>query len=91
MVKYDHPHPQQHATGGAAMELHSQFQFAAPIRNAYRYYNPAAIILIEYHLAKIQYYTTVRIRHHQPNLLDEHVNVLKIAHGNGHAKWSYRL
>ena len=77
MVKYGHPHPQRLVIRGAAIELHSQFQFAAPIRNAYRYYNPAAIILIEYHLAKIQYYTTVCMRHHQPNPSAEHVDAMK--------------
>ena len=86
MVKYGHPHSQRHATRGAAMELHSQFQFAAPIRNASRYYKLAAIFLIKHYLAKIQYHTTVYMRHHQPNPSAEHVNAMKIAHGNGHAK-----
>ena len=66
MVRYGHPHPQRHAKGVAAMELHSQFQFAALLLNASLYYNAAAIVLIKYYLAKIQYYTTVCMRHHNP-------------------------
>ena len=91
MVKYGHPHPQHHAIRGATMELHSQFQFAASIQNASRYHNSAAIILIKHYLAKIQYYTTVCIRHLQPNLSAKHVNAMEIAHGNGHAEWPYFL
>ena len=38
-----HPNPQRHAIGVAALELYSQFQVAALLRNASGYYNTAAI------------------------------------------------
>ena len=86
MVRYSHPHPQQHAIGGAVMELYSQFQFAAPLRNAVMYYNTAAIFLIQHYLAKIQYYTTVCMLHHQPILSAEYVDAMKNTQKNGHAE-----
>ena len=68
------------------MELHSHFQFVAPLRNAPHYYNAASIFFESiYYLAKIQYYTAVCMRHHQPNLLAKPVKEKQIAHGNGHA------
>ena len=37
------PPAQRHGNGVAAISFHSQFQFAAPLSNVSRFYNPAVI------------------------------------------------
>ena len=68
------------------MELYHQFQFAEPLSNESCYYNAAPIFLMNYYLVKEQYHTTVCMHHHQPNLSVEHVNAMKVDHGNSHAE-----
>ena len=58
-----------------------------PLFNASVYYIAAAIFfLINYYLAKMQYYTTVCMHDHKPNPSAEHVNAMKIDQVNGDAK-----
>ena len=86
MANYIHLHPQRHAKGVTGMGLHSQFQSVEPPWNTSMYNDAAAIFLImKYYLVKIQYFTTVCMRHHQPIPLAKHVDAMEITHENDHA------